>query len=137
MAVLPVVLSVVVEVVITIVSAVDMLCGAVVETPAVVVPARVDVTVEGCVVVVDFISVGVVDVVAVLPVVVSVVVEVVITIVSAVDILCGAVVETPAVVVPARVDVTVKDVLLLLFLYLLVSRMLWLYCQWCFQLWLK
>ncbi len=73
----------------------------------------------------------------VLPVVVSVVVEVVHHNSFAVDILCGAVVETPAVVVPARVDVTVKGCVLLLFLYLLVSRMLWLYCQWCFQLWLK
>ncbi len=48
-AVLTVVLSVVVDVVITIGSAVDVVCGAVVETPVVVDPAGVDVTVEGCV----------------------------------------------------------------------------------------
>ncbi len=84
-----------VEVVITIGSAVDVVCGAVVETPAVVVPAGVDATIEGCIVVVA------VGVVAVLPVVLSVVVDAVITIGSAVDVVCGAVVETPAVVLPA------------------------------------
>ncbi len=41
------------------------------------------------------------DVVAVLTVVLSVVVDAVITIGSAVDVVCGAVVETPVVVVPA------------------------------------
>ncbi len=83
------------------VTAVDVVCGAVVETPAVVFPAGVDVTVDGCVVV----TVGVV---AVLTLVLSEVVEVVITIGSTVDVVCGAVEEeTPAVVVPAGIDVTV------------------------------
>ncbi len=87
-----------------------MVCGAVVETPVVVVPAGVIVTVEGCVVVfvvvVVFISVGVKNAVAVLPVVLSVVVEVVITIGSAVDVVCGSAVETPAVVLSAGVNVS-------------------------------
>ncbi len=94
MIVLRVVLSVVVEVGITEVTAVDIVCGAFVESPAVVFPAGVDVTVEECVVV----TVGVV---AVLTLVLSEVVKVGITEVTVADVVCDAVVETPAVVVPA------------------------------------
>ncbi len=63
--------------------------------PAGVVPAGVDVTVEGyvVVVVVVVVAVGVVDVVAGLPVVLSEVVKVGITEVTAVDVCCGAVEE--------------------------------------------